>query len=236
MKSNMNNQADLQALQQTEVFRGLRDEVLLEVLAAGQEQRAAEGHFFFYQDEPAVRVFILKEGRVKLTQVTIEGQQVLMQVVTPGMMFAAIGMVPGSVYPLSAQAAEDCLVLSWRQDELMAIMERHTELAFRAMKFISDHIREFQDRYRELATERVERRLAHMLLRLAEQAGKTTAEGILLDMPITRQDLAEMSGTTLYTVSRILSQWEGRGLVESGRERVMIRSLEDLERIAEDQS
>jgi CRP-like cAMP-binding protein len=95
-------------------------------------------------------------------------------------------------------------------------------------------LRQFQDRLRELATERVERRLARMLLRLARQSGQKVTGGILIDLPLSRQNLAEMIGTTLYTVSRILSQWEAHGLVETGRERVVIRRPHGLVVIADD--
>jgi CRP-like cAMP-binding protein len=180
------------------------------------------------------RVYVLTQGRVRLGQLSPDGQQVIMRVATPWMLIAAIGMVPGASYPVSAQAAETSQVLYWTQAEMLALIERYPDLALNAMRLLAGHVREFQDRYRELATERVERRLARALQRLADQAGRKTPEGLLLDLPLTRQDLAEMIGTTLYTVSRILSQWESQELVRVGRELVVIRSLPGLARVAED--
>lgn len=91
-----------------------------------------------------------------------------------------------------------------------------------------------QDRYRELATERVERRVARALLRLVAQIGRPEEDGVTVAAPLARQDLAEMTGTTLFTVSRILSAWEGQGIVSTGRERVTLRDSALLARIAED--
>jgi CRP-like cAMP-binding protein len=85
-----------------------------------------------------------------------------------------------------------------------------------------------------LATERVERRIAHGLLRLARQIGRDVDGGVLIDLTLSRQDIAEMTGTTLYTVSRTLSGWEQRGIVRTGRERVLVRRLDELQAIAED--
>ena len=85
------------------------------------------------------------------------------------------------------------------------------------MEAVAGRAQEFQSRLREVATERVPQRLAHMLLRLARQAGRPVANGTLIDFPLTRQDLAEMIGTTLYTVSRLLTEWSERGIVEIGR-------------------
>ena len=90
------------------------------------------------------------------------------------------------------------------------------------------------DRYRELATERVEQRVARAIIRLTRQVGKRTEQGVLLDMPLSRQDLGEMTGTTLYTVSRIMSGWEQKGLISTGRERIVILNPHGLVTVAED--
>jgi len=103
------------------------------------------------------------------------------------------------------------------------------------MKLMTGYIQEMQQRYRELATEKVEQRLARTLLRLTAQMGVKQADGGI-ELTFTRQDLAEMSGTTLFSASRVLSEWEKRGLVESGRERVVIRKPHELVKIAEESS
>ncbi len=113
-------------------------------------------------------------------------------------------------------------------------MERFPHLAINALRFMSRHVQEFQDRYRELATERVERRVARALLRLAGQAGRKVDEGILIELALTRQDLAEMTGTTRYIISRMLSEWEQQGVIKAGRERVLIKQPHSLVVIAED--
>jgi CRP-like cAMP-binding protein len=225
---------DIDFLAQISLFRGLPPRALQAALAAGREQFFAEDSFLFYQDDPAERVFVLISGRVKLTQLSNAGQQVIMRVITPGLLFAAIGIVENATYPVSAQAAADSRVLVWTQQAMLGLIEQYPAVALAALRVMGAQVREFQDRYRELATERVERRLARAILRLATQTGRKTEEGVLLDLTLTRQDLAEMSGTTLFTVSRILSQWESQGLVQTGRERIIIRFPHGLVSIAED--
>jgi CRP-like cAMP-binding protein len=216
------------------LFQSLGQDALENILQAAREQTYDKDNFIFYQDDPTERVFVLKSGRLKLTQLADDGQQVLMRVITGGMLFAAIGLVKGAVYPVTAQAAEECRVLYWPQDVMLELLDRHPKMALNALQMLAGHVREFQDRYRELATERVERRLARAVLRLASQTGRKTDEGVLIDIPLTRQDLAEISGTTLFTVSRIFSQWEDQGLILAGRERVVIRFPHGLVAIAED--
>jgi CRP-like cAMP-binding protein len=87
---------------------------------------------------------------------------------------------------------------------------------------------------RELSTQRVERRIARTILRLARQSGRKIEQGVLVDLPLSRQDIAEMTGTTLYTVSRVLSDWEDRGLVQSERQQVIITYPHGLVSLAED--
>jgi CRP-like cAMP-binding protein len=102
------------------------------------------------------------------------------------------------------------------------------------MGLMHGYISELQERQKALVTDRVEQRVARILLKLAAQSGKKIDEGVLIDLPITRQDIAEMSGTTLFTVSRTLNEWERGGLLEIGRERVVIRDPHGLVSIADE--
>jgi CRP-like cAMP-binding protein len=79
----------------------------------------------------------------------------------------------------------------------------------------------------------VEHRVAQALLRLVHQSGRKVKEGILVDFPITRQEIAEVAGTTLHSVSRVLSGWQEAGLVVVGRRKVIVCDVEGLSRIAE---
>jgi CRP-like cAMP-binding protein len=102
------------------------------------------------------------------------------------------------------------------------------------MGLMHGYISELQERQKALVTDRVEQRIARILLKLAAQSGRKIDEGVLIDLPITRQDIAEMSGTTLFTVSRTLNEWERGGLLEIGRERVVIRDPHGLVSIADE--
>ena len=222
------------ALRPVELFAGLTDPELAQLSAASVLRRVEEDSYYFFQGDPAEHIFVVIEGQVKLTQSNPDGQQILLRIAGPNVLFGGIGMTLEKVYPASAQAAQNSAALTWARPVIMDFTTRIPRLALNALQLMTGQIQEFQDRYRQLATERVERRLARTLIRLAGQTGKKTAEGVLINLPLTRQDLAEMTGTTLYTVSRILSGWEDKGLVLLGRERVTIRFPHGLVRIAED--
>jgi CRP/FNR family transcriptional regulator, nitrogen oxide reductase regulator len=225
---------EIDLLSGVSIFTGLTPVELMEIARNARIQNASVGEFYFLQGDPADSIFILREGRVKLTQLSADGQQILLRVLGPWDLFAIVGLIPGRNYPVSAQVTESGSAFVWKNNTLMGLAQQYPPLATNAMQLMAGYLQEFQDRLREMATERVERRLARTLIRLASQTGKKTEQGILIDLQLTRQDLAEMTGTTLYTVSRILSQWESAGLIISGRERVVVRNPHGLVKIAED--
>jgi CRP/FNR family transcriptional regulator, nitrogen oxide reductase regulator len=230
----MEKEAYIPYLRESILFRGMDDESLLEVVRAGRLRRVKNDGFFFHQGDPARVLYVLVDGRVKFTQVTAEGHQVLVRVSGPGEVFGAVAALGDAVHPATAQAHADSAALGWTSEVISGLMERFPKMALNVVRFLAGRVKEFQDRYRELATERVERRVAHALLRLADQIGRPVDDGILIDLTLSRQDIAEMTGTTIFTVSRILSGWEAQGIIESGRERVIVRKQADLDAIAED--
>ena len=221
-------------LAQSQPFRGLHAADLQAVLQAAHRRQVERNAFFFHQGDPAIEFYVLIQGEAKLTQVTPEGHQMLVRFVGPGECFGGVAALINADYTLSAQAVEDCLALTWDGETLAQLMERYPRIALNVMAVQAGQYRQLLDRYQQLVTERVERRVARTLLRLAGQVGQKAEDGVLIGLPLSREDLAEMTGTTLYTVSRILSRWERQGLVEAGRERVLVHLPHALVAIAED--
>ncbi len=220
--------------QQTPLFQEMSAAQLREVLQAAQPRKIPRDGFLFQQGDPAAALYLLLAGRMRIHQVTPDGQQVLLRVLTPGEMFGGVTLLKEALYPASARAVEECTALGWEVETMARLMEQFPRLALNALRLLAARMETLQDRYRELATERVERRVARALLRLTRQTGRRVEGGVLIDFPLSREDLAEMTGATLYTVSRILSGWERQGLIESGRQRILIRRPHGLVSIAED--
>ncbi len=221
-------------LRRVSVFAHATDDDLRSIVSHAIERSIEEGEFFFFQGDPAEYFYVLTAGRAKLMQTNAAGQQVNLRTINEWQMFGALGAVRDHAnYPASAQALEHSTALAVKSGYLHEMMQTRPYLSFDLMQLMTGYIQEMQERYRELATEKVERRIARTLLRLAGQMGLKLADGGI-ELAFTRQDLAEMSGTTLFSASRILAEWEKRGLIESGRERVVIRSPHALVRIAEE--
>lgn len=229
----MNHSLDLAVLRASVLLHGLDPATLAHIVAAGRPYAVRAGAFFFHQDAPARRLYVLTAGRVKFTQITPTGTQVLVRVGGPGDPFGAVAALGDALHPASAQAVGPCVALGWESAVISALLEAEPRLALNTVRFLAGRVRELQDRYRELATEQAAQRLAHALLRLAAQLGRPVADGVLLDLPLTRQDLAELTGITLFTASRTLRRWEQAGLIRSGRARITIRDPAALRALAD---
>ncbi len=191
-----------------------------------------EGGYFFFQGDPADYLYVLTKGKVKLLQSGPSGQQVNLRTIYPWQMFGALGAIRAeAIYPATAQTLEDSSALAIESRVVKELMPSRPYLALGLMHIMAAYVQEMQSRYRELATERVHQRIARVLIRLASQAGQRAEHGI--ELSFSRQDLAEMSGTTLYTVSRVLTDWERQGLIASGRGHIRILQPHGLVRFAE---
>lgn len=226
---------DPRTLGEVPLFAGLDRAALMAVGEHARLVRAGAGRTFFRQGEPARLFFVVASGRVKFTQVSAEGHEVILRVIGPGEPFGGVAaFVEGSTYPVTARAVEPAEAHAWDGARILALMHRFPVIAVNAARTIADRFHELQRQHRELMTERVERRIAHALLRLAQHAGRRVEGGVEIDFPLSRQDLAQMTGTTLFTVSRTLSAWEAQGLIATGRRRVVIRQPHRLVRIGDD--
>lgn len=225
---------DIIIAQNSKLFRNIGNQGVEELVSAAKLFKLDGGAHYFLEDDPADRGYLLLKGKVKLTQVTLEGQQVILGYLSPGRVFGIIAILKKVAYPVSAQAVGDCTALAWDQRTLNLLMEQYPQIALNSLHIMAGQIREFQNRVRDLSTKRVETRIARAVLRLANQTGVKVPEGILIDLPLSRQDLAEMTGSTLYTVSRILHDWENMGIVHSKRQKIVITNPHGLVIIAED--
>ncbi|KAA0276018.1 MAG: Crp/Fnr family transcriptional regulator [Chloroflexi bacterium] len=222
-------------LKQVVVFENATNDDLVLFLKNGITRSMEEGGYFFLQGDEATYLYILTGGQVKLTQSNPSGQQVNLRTIYPWQMFGALGAVrtDGATYPASAQALEDSTALAVPSLFMRSMMETRPYLSFELMKLMTSYIQEMQARYRELATEKVEQRVANALIRLAGQSGTKPGKEAGVELFFSRQDLAEMTGTTLYTVSRLLSDWERKGIIKTGREKIIVLKPHDLVRVAE---
>lgn len=222
-------------LKQVVVFQNATEADLNLILENSITRSIEEGSFFFLQGDEATYLYVLTSGQVKLMQSNPSGQQVNLRTIYPWQMFGALGAVRSDnpTYPATAQTLEDSTALAVPSLFLRSMLETRPYLSFDLMTLMTSYIQEMQARYRELATEKVEQRVANALVRLAGQSGTRSDKEAGVELSFSRQDVAEMTGTTLYTISRLFSEWERRGILKTGREKITILKPHDLVRIAD---
>ena len=222
-------------IRHSSLFESVSPAGLEQALSLGVMRSVEEGGFFFMQGDPAMHAYVLISGRVKMIQITPTGQQITLRIMTPGQTYGGIALLnPQTGYPATAQALENSSAAAWDTAQLRRLAETESSIPLSAMQLMHGYITELQERQKALVSVRVEQRIARIILKLASESGTKVAEGVLIDMPLTRQDVAEMSGTTLFTVSRTLNEWERNGLLKIGRGRVVVCDPHGLVRIADD--
>ena len=228
------SQISPQALAATDLFAGLPAPALAVVAAVALRRKALPGTPIFNQGDGNVRAHVVIEGSVRISQTGGDGAQVVLRFIGPGETFGTVALFTDGRYPADATALRETLEASWSEAELADLMTRYPRIAINVIRIVGKRLQEVQDRMRELATQRAERRIAHALIRLARQSGHGTAAGTAISFPLRRKDVADVAGTTLHTASRILTGWEKAGLLISQRRRLTVRNPSELLRIAED--
>ena len=214
-------------------FEGLSGADADAVIAPARSFRFPKNAEVFSQEEEAHQFFLLLSGYIRVVRTTPEGEQIIARYINEGELFGIAVAMGRSTYPASAVAAVDCVALSWPNSAWNDLQARVPGFGATAYQTIGARLQDTQSRVMEMSTRQVEQRIAGAVLRLVQQSGRKTEEGVEIDFPISRQDIAEMTGSTLHTVSRLMSAWEEEGIVRSGRQKVTVTDPHALMLVAE---
>jgi CRP-like cAMP-binding protein len=187
----------------------------------------------FNQGDAAGWAYVVIQGSILITQSGDDGDHVIIRFIESGETFGTAALFADHVYPADADTLDDAIIASRSEDDLRSLMFRYPHIALHVIRIIGKRLDEVQGRVRELSTQRVEQRVAHAVLRLARQTGLSTAEGTTIEFPLRRKDVADISGTTLHTASRILTAWEKAGLLISENQRLTICKPKEISKIAD---
>ena len=221
----------ISSIKDAPLFRGLSLAECAEVASLAQEKRFTKGQTIFYEGGPSRLVMVLIAGQVKMSQLSRFGKEVIFRVEEIGDLLGGLPVSNDRRHRCTAQCLGQCQVLAWDAHKFSALEERMPIVRRNAIVILTERLRSLEDRFVELATERVAPRLAKMLVRLLEQ-GWRNKQGIYR-IDLSHEELAQMVGTTLFTVSRLFSDWEEQGLVRSQRKAVLLLNPVALAALAE---
>lgn len=214
------------------LFHGMEAEAIAEVLAAATVRSLGIGESLFLQGDPVEALYVVESGRLKLSQVTPDGEEVVVRTAGEGAILAGVAVLGKRVLPVTGVAVTAARVLVWPRERAQELASRHPQLRDNVLQTIADRMQESLSRIRELSTESAGRRVARALLRLAREHGRPEGGRVPIDHRLGRQELADLAGTSMFTASRLLALWAREGILEVGRQRVVVRRIAELERLA----
>jgi CRP/FNR family transcriptional regulator len=224
------------AIRACPVFAGVPASELAALAATARLETYRTREYVFMEHDPADWFCLVRSGRVKILRASRGGKEVVLELLGPGEPFGGVAVIERRPYPASAQAIEDSVVLKISREPIVALTERHPSVIRAMALIIGRRLRAAHESVRSLAADPIEARLAATLLRLSERDGKRGPRGITLPYHLTRQSLADMTGTTVETTIRIVSRWQKGRLVRDEGGRLLLADPEALRAIAETES
>jgi CRP/FNR family transcriptional regulator len=215
------------------IFAALPPKELEALAAVVREDSHPAREYLFMEGDPAHWLGVVRTGRVKIFRQARTGREVVLELLGAGEIFGGVAVIERRPYPASAQTTEPSVILKLPADAVVGLSERYPSIIRELALMIGRRLRAAHDSVKSLAVDPVEARLAATLLRLAEREGTRGPRGLTLPFHLTRQGLADMTGTTVETTIRVVSRWSREGLVEDAGGRLVLRDLKVLRSLAE---
>lgn len=219
-------------IRQVTIFNTLSPEEAKEISIYFMPGKFRKKEAIFSEGDPSEWFYIVRKGKVKITKLSHDGKEIILEIISPLDFFGGIAVLRGFPYPANAVAMEDTEVLKVSRKNLMSILDRFPNLMYCLAANIGDRIKGSHETLKSIALEKVESRIASLLIKLSDKAGEKTPDGTAISMKLTKQDIAEMVGTTVETSIRTMSKLSKAGLVISKAGRIIIKDIERLKSLA----
>jgi CRP/FNR family transcriptional regulator len=219
-------------LERVPMYRRLSAEDRRHLAAVSQVRRYERGTTVFAEGEPSQSFYIVAEGRVKVFKTTAAGRDVILEIFGAGDPFGAVAVYEGRPYPASAVALEETTCIVTGRDALFALLEGHPSLVRGILSGLTLRLVDLTNRLAELSGGRVDGRFARLFLKLIGEMGKPGADGVFVPLALSRQELADLTGTTIETCIRIMSRWGKEGIVRTEKDGFTVLDRAALETVA----
>jgi len=215
------------------VFAGLSERDWEKVADLFSERQYRKDDYIFLEGGAPEALYVVKSGKVKVLRHSTDGKDVVLRVAGPGQLLGTVAVFDGGGYPGTAQAIEECCLLVIARNDCLTLVTRFPVFALSVIDDLGGRLRSSAEQIRSLAVERVEQRIARVLLKLGNSAGSDLPEGRVIEMPLTRQDVADMTGTTVETAIRVMSKFRRAEVIRTRRGKVVLVDLDALQAIAD---
>lgn len=201
------------------------------IVSSAREKRFSRRETIFSEGDPVRHVVMLTSGLVKVTQTGPNGNEAILRLNGAGEIVGSFRTCTGCIHCSTAQPVQPCSALIWDAIYFEKLLGRFPVFRRNTAKALDERLREMEQRFRGVATEKVGSRLSSELIRLSDQIGRSNSGD--LEITLSRAELAQLTGTTLFTVSRLLCQWQSQGIVKIRREAVLVQDMTALSRLSE---
>lgn len=226
------NSEKLADLKKIPIFSNLSEIEIKEILPYLIKESFKKKEKIFSEGDPPDWFYILTDGKIKITKLSHEGKEIIIELISPIDFFGGLAVLKGFPYPANAVAMEDSEIIKISKHNLLKIIDRFPSIMHEITSNIGDRIREFHDTLKNIALERVELRIAALLLKLSDKIGdKTDNNAAIINMKLTKQDIAEMVGTTVETSIRVISKFKKSGIMAEKDGKIIIKNLDLLRSI-----
>ena len=215
-------------LRQTPVFSGLSDKELDELVPLVIKRKLKDDTVIFHEGDPASAFYLVKQGRVKIYKVAADGREQVLSILGDGQIFGDVPVFDGGPYPATAATMSETEIYQVKRDEFEEFVRRHPEVALKLLRVLGQRLRQAMALVRDLSFKQVPHRLAGLLIKLVRDNGRAVEDGTLIDMALSRQDIAEIVGTSRETVTREIKKMEGIGMLRLDGRKIIVTDEEKL--------
>ena len=212
-------------------FRHLPPDAIIEINHLFQDWSIGAGQPIYFEGDAGENLYLVAAGKVKLMRLGLSGREVPLDILQGGEYFGYLAVGTQRSYTETAVAKTDCCILQISSHNFEKVLHLYPDVTINVLKAVGQRLRESQEIIKQLSVYTIEQRIAATLMRVANRLGEQKQTGMLIQIPFSRQDLAAMTGTTVETVSRVMSRFSREGLISTGRKWVVIHNLEHLEQI-----
>jgi CRP/FNR family transcriptional regulator len=225
MKPSLLEQKDIvSTLKKSTIFSEIRNDELIKISSLFEIVHFRNGEYIFMEDDPSNWLFIVRKRRVKIIKHTLSGKDVIVEMKSPGEIFCCATVLDNKPYPESAQSKGASSVIRIRRADLLKLIDAYPFLKAGIVNYLNEKLTDAYDMLQSLSTEIVEKRIATILLKLSEKSGVGNSEYRQIDFPLTRKEIADMVGTSTETCIRIMSRLQKLGIVQSSRNRILVKA------------
>jgi CRP/FNR family transcriptional regulator len=215
-------------IKKIDLFKNLSDEEFKELEHYLTTAVYRKKEDIFTEGDAPEWFYVVLTGKVKVTKISHDGKEIILEIISPYDIFGGVAVLRNFPYPANAVAMEDSEILKISRKNLMRLVDRFPNLMFCIAMQLGDRMKSSYDSLKNIALERVEARIAALLLKLGNKVGVETDAGLMIDMRLTKQDVADMVGTTVETSIRTFSKFKKEGLVTDLDGKIIIKDRKGL--------